>query len=131
MRECYNCARTKSNTAYSEQATDWKLILQRDNSIIPCNLWEFIDNLGGPSGIGRKMMKDATNMHSAYARQNKRAINILLFSTSYVWQVLQALKCGWSNDITLSLMQKNASYLSDIESVKKSAKKLVLNKLVA
>ena len=128
MRPRYNCAR--SSTMYGEDAADWKLVLQANIPNITsttCNLWEFINDLGGPSGVGQKMIQDATNPHSTQARQDKRAVNVLVLGNSFMRQMLQALKCGWSHDITLSLMQKGASYNSDIASIKATKGKIYIS----
>ena len=106
IKNRYNCATSKKKQ-YGETASDWKLILEKGAE--SCNLWNLIHDLGGPAGVGERIWTHH-NLDHANKLGEKRTYNVVMLGNSYLRQVLEALECGWSKDISFSLMQKDATY---------------------
>ena len=109
MKIRYNCAKNKT-LQYGKSAYDWKLILEQGTN--KCYIWGLIHDLGGPVGVAKSILKDV-------AIGKKEKYIVALFGNSYLRQMLQAFMCGWSNDISYTLMQKNSNYSISIDGLAK------------
>ena len=121
----YNCAQEKP-LEYGKNPTDWKLILKHGSD--QCNLWNFIHDMGGPIGVAdiliqRQHQHLPTRKGSQDYGTNKkteevRPFNVVLFGDSYLRQIIESLICSWSNDITYVAIQKDATFIADLEFLK-------------
>lgn len=130
MKPRYNCARNAHNATLTNNtaaSTGFALILdaaaapthQRNlgmNSTVNdvstssfCNLQKFVEDAGGPAGVGRRMLQNYQKTKSvitgtqndAYVERNQddSAIKVLLVGTSRFRQIFEALVCGFSDQI--------------------------------
>ena len=135
MRPRYNCARsnqnipsTLSNTTAS--ATDFALILKvpttatktpatnrsnirnknknHETSSLVCDLQKFVDDAGGPAGVGFRLLQNYQKARDASSEATKTTskdrdtslIEVLLVGTSRFRQIFEALVCGFSHQMT-------------------------------
>eukprot|EP00985_Skeletonema_marinoi_P020521 scaffold12221_cov179-Skeletonema_marinoi.AAC.3 len=72
---------------YGGNAYDWKLMLRdqgREERV--CNLWDLINDLQGPAGIGKKVLDDWQTRQGSdrIKRANKTMINVAMLGNSYL-----------------------------------------------
>ncbi len=129
MKNRYNCA-VKDKLEYGKNAADWKLVLEQFNGTdtMRCNLWNLIQDMKGPTGIGQEILKQrfgleehhdvpvlekqqAVELWEKGSRDNSRTkINVALFGNSYLRQVFESMMCSWSSDLTYHVMEKDGKY---------------------
>lgn len=128
LKNRYNCAHNKTKE-YGQNAFDWKLVLDPDppgkkerrrNSTFSsyCNLWDFVHDLGGPSGLGQIMKKTQNNNNGNSKNIHRRTYNVLLCGNSFLRQLFEGLVCSYGDQITDSLSQLFQTFGTSIKSVK-------------
>jgi len=91
MKTRYNCG-TKEKAMYGGNAYDWKLMLRdqgREERV--CNLWDLINDLQGPAGIGKKVLDDWQTRQGSdrIKRANKTMINVAMLGNSFCVRYLR------------------------------------------
>jgi len=120
MKNRYNCG-TKEKAMYGGNAYDWKLMLRdqgREERV--CNLWDLINDLQGPAGIGKKVLDDWQTRQGSdrIKRANKTMINVAMLGNSYLRQIFESFLCTWSHELTFSLFEKDGKYDPSIAGMK-------------
>ena len=116
LKDRYNCA-TKRKFVYGGNAYDWKLVLRdQGKEEHECNLWNLVQDLEGPAGIGKRMLYDREQTRQGGGgdlikhSSNQTMINVAIFGNSYLRQIFESLLCTWSNELSFSLFEKDGGY---------------------
>jgi hypothetical protein len=109
LKPRYNCARNVKNTTnHGPYAYDFALALKSPIGNHTCDLQQFIDDAGGPAGIGRRILQNHRNKTIKKQEQEQSVVEVLLLGTSRFRQLFEALACGFSDQITDFFVVKDA-----------------------